>query len=1705
MRDPTIEASGEQIMRLELQGYETREKLGCHDDICFYRLQRYEDGLLAIAKTTRDAYPDEKQVAAFRHEYDLLRTLDGRGALKAYGLEYEGERPVLLLQDIGGSTLDQLIRERGQATDLQELLGIAVAAADSLVRIHREKITLNEISPGHLMVNLGTREAKFADLRLGASRSARSPLSSITDRPDSLLPYISPEQTGRSGASADYRSDFYALGATLYEWLSGKVPFELKDTLDIVYHHLAIKPQPLELIREGIPQMVSEIIAKCLEKSPDARYESAYGLKFDLEKSLKALEGSGTIGKFALAERDVPNRLTIPTRLYGRSREQALLIDALRRAAEGGAEHFEIIGGGGIGKTSFVLKTLQDAASREGTFAKGKFDPNRKAAPYDVWVQAIGELVGQRLTESELEVEVWKLRIMKALESYGQLLIERVPMLELVIGPQPVVPSLPPIEAQRRFHLLLNRFFQLFGRQDRPLILFLDDLQWADEASLQYLNYLLEDRETRHTLIVTAYRDEETPMTHALRRADRQPEERGLTVSRIRLNVLDAADVHRLLGDALRSIGEDRDELVAMLLQKTDGNPLFLKQFLQDLFDGGRIAFDEIAEKWVWDMSGIAETRIADNAAAYISEKLKHLPEPMAHALSRAAFLGSPFAVESLLPFTGLSEDELCEELDHAVREGLLQASSKKLKQYKFEHDRIQQAAYALVSEEERIALHLRIGTALADRMRSGGEAGQFEAVQHLNRAVERFASSDLRRELAELNLLAGLKAKQSTAYETALDYLRRATDLIGEADWERDYNFVFPMYRERAELEFLCSYFAEANELFQLLIAKAATNVDQALVYNLMMQLESTQNNHVEVIELGRRSLALLGFKMNAAPSALRLLRLELRLKWKLRKYPIDSLIELPVMEDEIGRAAITALVNVSSALFFIDKKGWLAATFAMIELTLDRGQTPEASIGFVGYALYHYSFRRLEVAFQWGMLAYEWSKPYPALHAKTIAAFSLCYDSWRKYKPEMLERFSEHAGKVGLESGDLLQGNQSVIINGVSQFQFGKPISIIYERMIAHSGEIRRQNNELLWKQAILLVSMLVRLSGHRAADDPFPIEEVGSEAFYRSVRGDETRIIEELMFVAVYLPGYIFGEYREANEALKRTSELAASRQDNRENVMQYTYEALVWAQLYEDMPAKERSAAWTGLRERRRMLRKYARQCPEDYLHKYLFVKAEMAQIKGKSRQAEEWFALSIEAARTHGHIHDLAMAAESCGKHGLRQGKPHLAKIYLTEAHNAYQQWGAWVKAADMERQYGHLLNAKPESGMERVDYLSVARSAQALSGEMEMNRLLDTLMRLMLQNSGAEYGALLLEHGGKWKVEIHGTPAELRIESIPLEEAANLVPAAIIGYAARTREVVVLEDASEAGMFARNPAVREKRLKSVLCLPIFHQSKPVGLLYMENKLTPNAFTPERLDVLKLFGSQCAISIANAKLYSDVQELKNNLERQVEERTRSLERSMLETSAALAEVSVYEERSRIAQEIHDIVGHTLTSTVIQIEAGKRLIRKDAEEAAARLREAQDLVRHGLNEIRGSVHMLKEDKYANLGDTLGQLIRDTERNMGVVIQAEIEDFPDLPASHKKMFYYALQEGLTNGIRHGGSLKFRFHLNDADGAAQFRLQDYGKGASKIAMGFGLKAMKDRAEQLGGDLEIEFRQGEGFLLSIDLPYPKRRKEDRK
>ncbi|WP_160499885.1 AAA family ATPase [Paenibacillus dendrobii] len=1684
-------------------GYQVIEELGSNDEVSLYRVQRIEDHFRMIAKTTSDSYAGPSRVDSFQHEYEQLLKLKGRAALEPLRLEIIDHKPVLFCRDFRGTTLLQLMKSERQVLKLPALIEIATAVVEAIRHIHQEHILLNEITPMHLLIGDNFAEAKFIHLEACSTKvdgGEQDPALAKSGRSDSVLPYLSPELTGRTGMAASQRSDLYTLGVILYEWFAGVHPFSSLNALDWVHHHLAVTPAPIHEVNNSIPRIVSDMVHKCMEKMPEARYASAYGLKSDLEDCLIQLRITGRVQAFPIASRDVSESWMMPEGLFGRQREQQVLIQVMNKALAGAAAAVWVSGEAGIGKTALIVETLRKEIPPEAILVVVQADSAALGQPFALWKRVIEQLVSLLLASNQLEVEVWRLRVIDALEGYGgQLLIDWVPRLKLLMGEQAAaseaVREMPRAKDEAALHLALDRFFRLFFANDQPLVVFLDDLQWADEASFRYLSHLLIGK-TKSLMIAGAYRDHEVTSQHPLRRLITMLRDRRTRTEMEQLHLAryDHADIKQMLGPMIRDTSERLDPFIDVLLHKTEGNPLFLKQFLQELLEVKLIYFDERNRIWEWDLGQIAEWNIPDQAAATLTGLMREMPDRLLRILAQASMLGKRFDLEALSILTGLGAEEGLDWARHVVDMRLLEPVPGARKSYIFQHDRIRQLSKGMLSDKERLELHYNIGWLMNHRKDSGEVIDVFEVLEHLNQASDMVIYQGKGRELVHLNLEAGLKAKQLGAYERAQVYLRLATELLDASCWSSCYDLSYQVYSERAEVEFLCDQLDCAHELYRLLLEKAPGDLDRVQIGVMLIRLELNRDQYEEARNLGSRCLEWLGMTCNLRPSPLQLLSHGLKIRRKLRKHPVDAMASLPPMINERHKLVMSVLVYMSTACFSLNESSWLSAIFTILEMTIDEGLTPEASIGFAGYAiLLNYQFHRYEDAYKWGILACEVSKPDPKLYAQASNSFSLCYHSWMRYEPKLMLRFAEDLNQSVLQKVDLWHANQSVLINGALLFEFGHPLNEIYARLISHSADSMRNEHRLHWKQAAIFNELISRLTGYRPNDNPFQGTDIEAPSFYDHLSEGSRMVLQEYMDIYRYITRYLFGDIQGAYEALEHNSHKKMNEGDPSGFCF---YRVLVMKKRYEAGSPQEKRTILPTIRQCVKKLRGLARRCPEMNAHKYLLAKAALSELKRNHRTAERQYEEALAAAHRRGYLHDAAIIAECFAQYGIRNGKSMIAKLYMNESYEMYLKWGALAKAEDLQGKYGHLLNIKQDTDLERMDYLSVAISAQALSSEMEMNRLMDKLLGIMLQNAGAEYGALIFENEDQWFVEAYGTMEKLYVESIPLEAAGHLVPTSIIGYAVRTREEVVLSDAQGSDAFKRSEYIRGRDIRSVLCLPIMHQNKLICLLYMENNLSTGMFTKARLDVLRLLSSQCAISIDNAKLYTGIQYLKNNLEAEVEERTRSLEKSMQITSEALAEATIYAERTRIAQEIHDIVGHTLTSTILQIEAGKRLLDRDMDSARVRLQEAQNSVRHSLSEIRNSVHMLKEDKYYELEDAMHLMISDTERNAGVSIHAVIDPVEHLSLMQKKVIYHALQEGLTNGIRHGKSSEFSFSLRDDGVSVQFRLADNGLGASRIDMGFGLKMMRERVKQLKGTLYVDSEPGKGCLLRLNLPY---------
>src|SRR5712675_1889813 len=850
-------------------------------------------------------HPTPASLDRLAREYELKDELDGAWAVRPLELVRERGRIMLVLEDTRSEPLHRLF---GAPMEVRSFLRLAIAVAGALTQVHRRGLVHKDIKPANILVNRTTGEIKLTGFgiasRLPRERQTPAPPESIAG----TLAYMAPEQTGRMNRSIDARSDLYALGVTLYQMLTGSLPFTAADPVEWVHCHIARKPVPPSERLETVPAVVSALILKLLAKTAEERYQTAAGLERDLRRCLAAWEAQHRIDAFPLGEQDTPDRLLIPQKLYGREREIDTLLAAFDRVITSGQPELVLLSGySGIGKSAVVNELHKALVPPRGLFASGKFDQYKRDIPYTTLGQAFQSLVHSLLGQSETELGRWRDPLSEALGPNGQLIVNLVPELELVIGKQPPVADLPPQDAQNRFQMVFRCFLGVFARKEHPLALFLDDLQWLDAATLDLLEHLATHSEVRHLLLVGAYRDNEVGPAHPLLRRLEAIRAADVRVHELALAPLELDDVGRLIADALHCEPERARPLAQLVQEKTGGNPFFAIQFFIALADEVLLAFDPVASAWQWNIDRIRAKNYTDNVVDLMAGKLRRFSGITQEALKELACLGNVAPIATLAMVHGETEEAIHAALREAVHAGLVVHQGGA---YKFLHDRIQQAAYSLIPDEQRANVHLRIGRALLASMTVDELAEHlFDVANQFSRGSARLVDREEKAQVAAIDLRAGRKAKASAAYASACAYLAAGTALLDERDWSSQYELMFSLWLERAKCEFLTGNFEKAEELILELLQRAASKVDQAAVYQVKVLLHTVKSESAQAVATALTCLRLFGTDIRAHPTWEQV-QAEYETVWQnLNGRHIEGLIDLPLMTDPELQAAMQVL----------------------------------------------------------------------------------------------------------------------------------------------------------------------------------------------------------------------------------------------------------------------------------------------------------------------------------------------------------------------------------------------------------------------------------------------------------------------------------------------------------------------------------------------------------------------------------------------------------------------------------------------------------------------------------------------------------------------------------------------------------------------------------------------------------------------------
>jgi predicted ATPase/signal transduction histidine kinase/serine/threonine protein kinase len=1522
---------------IRLAGYQITAQIYAGIRSLVYRGIRAQDRYPVAIKILRNPFPKSRELIQFRHQYTITKNLNLSSIPTTLALETYQNSYALVMEDCGGISLKQLLdREGGLGANSQTLilfLQIAIQLADTLAGLYRCQVIHKDIKPTNILFDPESQQIKLIDFGISSLLPRETQSIQTITALEGTLAYISPEQTGRMNRGVDYRSDFYSLGVTFYQLLTGQLPFATKDPLELVHFHLAQQPVPVDRIQPEIPPAISQIVSKLMAKNAEYRYQNALGLKHDLELCLAQLQQTGKIDLLTVGLRDLSDRFMTPEQLYGREAEISALLDSFERVSSGKAEMMLITGSSGIGKTAIVQEVHKPIVRRRGYFSKGKFDQFQRNIPFSAFTQVFRDLIGQLLAESDLQLQAWKAKILAAVGENGQILIEIVPELALIIGQQLPAPELSMSAAQQRFNLLIQKFVKVFTTAENPVVVFLDDLQWADPASLNLLKLLMEE-DSGHLLILGAYRDNEVSPIHPLMLTINEIETMGATVSTISIQPLKFTDIHQLVADTLNCDLSLAEPLAKLVEQKTQGNPFFANQFLKALYDNGQITFDPISLGWQCDLASVRALALTDDVVEFMALQLQRLPQQTQNSLKLAACIGAQFDLDTLAIVSENSLQDTATSLWQALQAGLVIPTTEVYKfftqsetpsvvnesanpVYRFLHDRVQQAAYSLIPDIKKSATHLTIGRSLQQNCgETGSETKLFDIVGHLNRATELITDPSDRESLAQLNLSAGRKARNSTAYTAANIYLQTGIELLSSNCWETQYQLSLDLHIAATESAYLAGNLAEIEQLAIVVLRSARTILDKAEIYRIQVAALTANGKMLEAISVGIDALAQLGIELPATPDEADAGVALQTLASQLQGRKIEDLLDLPMMIDRQTQLKMKLLADVAAPMFIAMPVFMPIVSSTMVCLSLQFGNTLLSALGYVNHgSILTAFFGDVDTGYRFGKLALTLVERSDSEEFK--GRISFLFGTWIQHRQELLRGvipILKYAFTACLETG-ILNASYSIscyfdanLISGVELSDWESeisPYSKELERLKQYSTQSYLEMKRQVAQNLMTIGSQLDCLVGD-VYDETVMIP-----------KHLQDRDLTALAYAYIYklMLAYLFSNYTAALTNITQSEQYLMAVAGMMPMPVFHFYAALTHLALLPDRSAIEQAEALAQVDLHQGTIEQWAQHAPMNYLHKWDLIEAEKQRVSGNKAAAIEHYDRAIAGAKEHQFLHEESLANELVAKFYLDWGKEKIAGIYLVEAYYGYTRWGAAAKTAQLIALYPQLLapifsreaaavkdgahtdiadseiitiDSTIYGSSDFLDLAAILKASQTISEEIELDRAVASLLNIVITNAGADKCVLLLQVKEQLqviaRVELDRQPQ--LFPAIPLAVSLD-VPISAIDIVQHRLEPLILDCAIADPQFAGDAYFQQHQPKSVLCMPILHQGKLVGILYLENQLTTEAFTIERLKILQLLTAQAAISIENAKLYADLQASVELLEHRVIERTSEL--------------------------------------------------------------------------------------------------------------------------------------------------------------------------------------------------------------------------
>ena len=1481
-----------------------------------------------VVKVLRNPHPNFNELVKFRNQYVITRHLNHPNIVQPLTLERYGNGYALVMPDEGAIALSDYWPQSPH--NLADFLAIAIQLAEALHYLGQQHIIHKDIKPANILIHPETGNLQLIDFSIASLLPKEQQQLINPNVLEGTLPYISPEQTGRMNRGIDYRTDFYSLGVTFFQLLTGKLPFETQEPMELIHCHIARTVQfPAD--GEAVPVVVQAIVLKLMAKNAEDRYQSALGLKHDLERCLQQLETKGAFATFELGERDACDRFLIPEKLYGREAQVQTLLDAFERVANGATEMMLVAGFSGIGKTAVINEVHKPIVKQRGYFIKGKYDQFNRDIPFSAFVQAFRDLMGQLLGEPDVELAKWKDKILNALGDNAQIVIDVVPELEGIIGEQLPVVELMGIAAQNRFNLLFQKFIAIFATPEHPLVIFLDDLQWADSASLKLTNLLISDGEIEYLLLLGAYRDNEVFPAHPLMLELGELEKNRAAISTIALEPLAFYHINQLVADTLHCAKELAQPLTEVIYQKTQGNPFFATQFLKGLYKDSSITFNSTLGYWECDLVQVRDAALTDDVVEFMARGLYQLENATQNVLKLAACIGNQFDLETLAIVSEQSSEDVADNLWEALQEGLILPVSETYKffqeattdeeqavarsvRYRFLHDRVQQAAYSLIPDTQKQQTHLAMGRLLWQQTpQSQQEDYLFNIVGQLNLGSELIIEQEESDRLGELNWQAAQKAKHSTAYSATFNFCRQGYQLLGQQAWERHYQLTLNLATGAAEAAYLKADFDSMDDWLATSMENTLNLLDKIKLYEIKILSLMARNQPWQSVQTALEILALLGINFPESPNNEDVEQALQQTAQRCENYAIADLIDLPPMTDPKKMAALKILslvippTTISAPIFFP-----LMVT-RQIDLCLQYGNSDLSAYSYVFYGFMLCGVTGdLIQGYQFGNLALQLLEKYQekALKAKVLMTFYGFISFWHEHLRVGLEPLKE-AYRAGLETGDLEFSCYASIHYCFDRLLLGHSLAEIETEVKIYTDFSRQIKLEPIVVKNEMLHQMLLNLMGqsslpHCLTGTLYNLEEKLPQ-HYESQDGASIAFVNILQLWLCLL----FRHFPEAIAHADAAEPYLDTIRSTQFIPLFYYYDALARLILWDGSDPETRKMIEKRVSCHQKKLEKWADIAPMNYQHQWELVAAKITYITGDLRGAMEHYEQAIYHAKNNGYIHEEALANELAAHFYLDWNKERVAAGYLQEAYYCYARWGAKAKTDQLEIKYAQLLTPilqKKQVEFNALDTLadfsqtvistsedktcsmplsdsldlgSLLRAAQVLSSTIELTPLLADISRIILTNAGAEKVMLFIPQNEEWQLRQmaqltrQGT-VEVSINLQPLTSENIAVPLRLIHYVKNTQKSVLIDEGKTEIASAFEGYLLDYQPQSVFCVPLLDRGILIAVLYLEHRTTKGVFTSDRQRVIKFLCTQAAIALQKAQLYDKAQQALEDL-------------------------------------------------------------------------------------------------------------------------------------------------------------------------------------------------------------------------------------